>query len=124
MNIPLIELPASAFGPLGVTLDTTDNGGGNGQTARSVPVLAVNWMDERQTCVRVLSFVHHGQTPDLAACPQYRHGQCARGGACLFHEAADHPTWAKARTWQYDPATGYVVPQALWAKFGLLEREP
>jgi len=126
--VPVITLPAAQFGPLGVTLDAVPDNG-NGQNARTVPTLTVIWMDERQTCLRVLQFVHHGQAPDLAGCPQYHAGMCARGNGrtcpapCLFHEPAVHPTWTRAAGWQYDPVSGAVVARPLWPAFGLQEVE-
>jgi len=130
---PGLALPAEQFGLLGVTLDVVPNSS-NGQHARAIPTITVIWMDERQTCLRVLQFIHHGQAPDLAGCPQYHNGNCARGNGrqvsgaagntpapCLFHESREHPTWARAATWQYDPVSGSVIPASLWAQFGLQE---
>ena len=66
-TIPIVTLPAEHFGPLGVTLDPLSDSS-DGQHARTLPIITVIWMDERQTCLRVLQFLHHGQTPDLAGC--------------------------------------------------------
>lgn len=129
-TVPVITLPAEQFGPLGVTLDAVPDNG-NGQNARTLPIITVIWgdhgspMDERQTCLRVLQFVHHGQVPDLAGCPQYHAGRCARGNGrtcpapCLFHEPVDHPTWQRAADWQYDPISEAVIARPLWADLGL-----
>jgi hypothetical protein len=123
-TIPVIEVPASAIGPLGITLGPSPDAGGGRETAGTVviPLLKVNWLDERQTCIRVLAFVHDGQTPDLAGCPQYRGGSCTRGGSgtpCAFLEDPNAAIWRKAAGWKYDPVSGCAVPKSLWADFGL-----
>jgi hypothetical protein len=84
-----------------------------------IPIRQVAWMDERQNCIRVLAFVHEAVAPDLIKCPQYRAGNCTRGGVCAFHEDAGAEVWRKAAGWKFDPASGYVVPESLWAAFGL-----
>ena len=128
-RIPVIEVPASAIGPWGVTVGPALDAGGGREPAGAVviPLLKVNWLDERQTCIRVLAFVHDGQTPDLAGCPQYRAGECSRGGRgtpCAFREDPDAAIWRKAAGWKYDPVSGCVVPASLWADFGLSEVGP
>ncbi len=124
-KLPL-ALPAEQFGPLGLSLDATPDSS-DGQQTRLVPLITVIWMDERQTCLRVLQFVHNGQLPDLPGCPQYHAGMCARGNGrtcpapCLFHEPAVHPTWTRATGWQYDPVSASVIARPLWPEFGLEE---
>lgn len=128
MSIPMIELPASAFGALGITLDGADEGGSNGQAARVVPVIAPRMADERQWCATVNAFVHHGVTGDFAACPAYRAGgTCARAGGttpCAFLEGPEHPVWAQARGWYHLPGVG-LVHAGLWAAYGItVETQP
>lgn len=100
-------------------MELTEATRGTGDGKVRIPIHKVEWLDERQTCLRVLSFVHEGAAPDLTTCTQYQAGCCTRGGICAFHEGPDAAIWRKAAGWQYDPASGCVVPESLWAAFGL-----
>jgi hypothetical protein len=120
-TLPVITVDPAAIGLLGITLGPSPDRGGGREAAGAVviPLLKVNWFDDRQTCVRVLAFVHGGQSPDLAGCPQYRGGSCARGGLCAFLEDRNAAIWRKAAGWKYDPVSGGCVSRELWADFGL-----
>jgi hypothetical protein len=121
-KIQVITANPAQIGALGLTIGRApDPGGGNAQDAITVPLVAVNWFDERQTCRVVLAFVHDSLPPDLVACPSYRAGECSRMGSgtpCAFHEPDTADVWGKAAEWRHVPNVG-VIHRQLWPEFGI-----
>ena len=73
----------------------------------AVPVLEVQWFDERQTCARVHDYLSgriEGRVEESRRCRGFAAGVCrGTGGAgmpCLFHEADGSPGWQRARAWE------------------------
>ena len=122
-KIQIITAKPAQIGPFGLTIGSEpDPGGGREPDALTVPVVAVNWFDERQICLVVLAFVHDGMPPDLVACPSYRAGSCSRMGSgtpCAFHESAESDVWRKAAEWRHVPNVG-VIHRQLWPDFGIV----
>jgi hypothetical protein len=76
-------------------------------SAVAIPVVAVRWFDNRQTCKLVHDYLEgqiEGRFEEYRACKSYAAGVCAStGGAgllCLFHEPDRSLGWAAARQWQ------------------------
>jgi hypothetical protein len=106
--IPVFELPRSQFGALGITLGVPPDAGGGRPAGRDVviPIVEVNWADERQWCGRVLQFQADGKdverVPNFRGCRAYRNGACARNGCttpCAFHELGAE-VWNAARRYR------------------------
>jgi hypothetical protein len=72
----------------------------------AIPVVELNWMDERQTCATVLRYLAgelEGQPADYETCSAYRNGLCRMqggGAVCAFHEPDDAKIWRKAAWWR------------------------
>jgi len=68
--------------------------------ATTVPIVQVQWADERQWCSRVHEYLASGQIPD-GPCPMHKDGICQLTGdkPCLLDEPEDSEGWAKARRW-------------------------
>ena len=73
----------------------------------AVPIVQVNWFDDRQTCKVVHDYLEgkiEGQPEEYRRCQGYAAGVCrGTGGAgllCLFHEPDHSPTWVRAKSWQ------------------------
>ena len=94
---PIVDvIPAGALGGLGI--------------AEAVPVLQMDWHDERTGCP-IAHRYDAGElqgTPDqYQACWAYLAGRCKMNGsqngrprsACLFHEPEDGRGWAGLRVW-------------------------
>ena len=81
-RIPVLEIPASAIGPLGLTLGTAPDAGGGREAAGAVaiPLLQVTWFDERQICKAVQAFVWDETPPDLPTCAMYQVWAVPAGG--------------------------------------------
>jgi hypothetical protein len=120
--LPVINLDSSQIGPLGVTIDAPDNGGGNGQAALTIPVVLPPMADERQWCVNVVRAAHGAKVADFRACGSYhRGGGCAlagAGGKCAFLESPEHPVWDKARDWYHLEGVG-LIHRLLWHEHGI-----
>ena len=74
---------------------------------QSVPIIAVPWFDERQTCKLVHDYLQggiEGRLEEYSACRGFAAGVCrGTGGAgmlCLFHEPETSPAWQRARSWE------------------------
>jgi hypothetical protein len=75
--------------------------------ATAVPIVAVPWSDNRQTCKLVHDYLEgaiEGRYDEYHGCKNYAAGVCAgTGGAgllCLFHESDRSLAWGLARQWQ------------------------
>jgi hypothetical protein len=75
--------------------------------AIAVPVLQVQWFDERQTCRQVHDYLQgrmEGVVGDYSCCHAYAAGVCrATGGAellCMFHEPEAADGGRRARQWE------------------------
>ena len=74
-----------------------------------IPVISINWMDERQGCRTVHEFLageRQGTPDDWQGCPSLKHGYCSMNGKakaspCLFQEPDDSIGWKKAMQWAY-----------------------
>ena len=73
----------------------------------AVPIIKVDWFDERQTCTVVHDFLDdkiEGSLGDFSACLSYAAGICRdTGGAampCMFHESSNSLIWQRAREWE------------------------
>jgi hypothetical protein len=125
-RLPVCEVDRLGVGPVGLTIGTTDAGGGAGLALVVLPAVKVKWFDERQICALVLAFVHDGAVPDLASCDFYRAGSCRRSGGaagCAFCEGDDAEIWRKAADWRLLPGGG-AVHRDLWPVYGFAERAP
>lgn len=129
-ELPVIMLPATAFGPLGVTItegSETDAGGGAEPKTFVIPILDFGRYDERQGCGLVQEYLHAhdyaadvpaadaGDLPDFRACRSYRNGQCGGNGwqdPCLFREAATAEGWSRARRWRLLPSGGICFAES------------
>jgi hypothetical protein len=122
--VPVIELEADCLGDMGLTVRArqADAGGGRDPGGVVIPLREVKWFDHRQTCERVLAYLHDDVEPDLRACPFWRDGRCAMDGGqspCAFAQSADAEVWRKAAGWKLSPDGSCVVHRGLWAQFGL-----
>ena len=90
-------IPAGQLAELGIAVD--------------VPILAVNWLDERIGCERAHRYLGgelQGIPSDWQGCYFYQVGRCTMNGseegrprsACLFHEAESGKSWDKVRGWR------------------------
>jgi hypothetical protein len=124
-TLPVCEVDRLGVGPVGLTLGTTDAGGGAGLALVVLPAVKVKWFDERQICALVLAFVHDAAAPDLVTCGHYRAGMCGRmpGACCAFQEDAGADVWRKAADWRLLPGGG-AVHRDLWPVYGFAERAP
>ena len=71
-----------------------------GEELVAIPILKVNWADERQWCSRVHEYLATGRVPD-GGCPMHDGGICrlTADRPCLLDEPEDSEGWAKARRW-------------------------
>lgn len=129
-DLPVIMLPATAFGPCGVAIPLgpePDAGGGVEPETIFIPILDLGHYDERQGCGLVHDYLHaHDYTadtpqPDAAdlpafrACRSYRNGQCGGNGwkdPCLFLEAPTAEGWKRARRWRLLPSGGICFAES------------
>ena len=114
-ELSVIEIPASSIGPCGITLGIEpDPGGGPEPVALMIPLVRVDWLDERQVCAHVQAYLHGadaGQIPTYQTCGSFRTGgRCALAGntACAFLDL-DGEVWRKAHHWRpYHDGVLYV----------------
>lgn len=74
----------------------------------TIPVVKVNWMDERQTCQLVLRYLAgeiEGSQDQYMGCQSYMEFGCARCGQadpqrCVFEEPEYAEIWHKAMAWR------------------------
>lgn len=76
-------------------------------SATPIPVVAMRWFDDRQTCKLVHDYLEgkiEGRFDEYRACKSYAAGVCAgtngAGCLCLFHEPDGSLGWALARQWR------------------------
>lgn len=129
-DLPVIMLPATAFGPCGVAIPLgpePDAGGGTEPKTFMIPILDLGHYDERQGCGFVHDYLHAhdyaadtpqpdaADLPAFRACRSYRNGQCGGNGwkdPCLFLEAPTAEGWKKARRWRLLPSGGICFAES------------
>lgn len=129
-DLPVIMLPATAFGPCGVAIPLgpePDAGGGVEPETIFIPILDLGHYDERQGCGLVHDYLHArayaadtpqpdaADLPAFRACRSYRNGQCGGNGwkdPCLFLEAPTAEGWQRARRWRLLPSGGICFAES------------